>query len=133
LTIASSGSSTKSASSIKITCCSSLSGAGGAAPRTVHGSVSSSGSGRCRRGCARRLGCARGWRVWWRTGGISPRSRPRTGCRAHGAAGAGGLRRAGGCRGRAQDGVGMDETRFGRPQWLPDGVHHDGRVPGIYR
>ena len=24
--------------------------------------------------------------------------------------------------------LGMDETRFGRPRWLPDGVHADGRV-----
>jgi transposase len=24
--------------------------------------------------------------------------------------------------------VGMDETRFGRPRWLPDGQHDDGRV-----
>jgi transposase len=24
--------------------------------------------------------------------------------------------------------LGMDETRFGRPRWLPDGVHEDGRV-----
>jgi transposase len=24
--------------------------------------------------------------------------------------------------------LGMDETRFGRPRWLPDGVHDDGRV-----
>lgn len=24
--------------------------------------------------------------------------------------------------------LGMDETRFGRPRWLPDGVHVDGRV-----
>lgn len=23
---------------------------------------------------------------------------------------------------------GMDETRFGRPRWLPDGEHPDGRV-----
>jgi transposase len=22
----------------------------------------------------------------------------------------------------------MDETRFGRPRWLPDGVHADGRI-----
>jgi hypothetical protein len=24
--------------------------------------------------------------------------------------------------------LGMDETRFGRPRWLPDGVHADGRI-----
>jgi len=24
--------------------------------------------------------------------------------------------------------LGMDETRFGRPRWLPDGVHEDGRI-----
>jgi len=24
--------------------------------------------------------------------------------------------------------LGMDETRFGRPRWLPDGVHDDGRI-----
>jgi len=24
--------------------------------------------------------------------------------------------------------LGMDETRFGRPRWLPDGQHEDGRV-----
>jgi transposase len=24
--------------------------------------------------------------------------------------------------------LGMDETRFGRPRWLPDGVHPDGRI-----
>jgi hypothetical protein len=24
--------------------------------------------------------------------------------------------------------LGMDETRFGRPRWLPDGHHDDGRV-----
>ncbi len=24
--------------------------------------------------------------------------------------------------------LGMDETRFGRPPWLPDGVHDDGRI-----
>ncbi|MGH3470316.1 MAG: transposase family protein, partial [Thermocrispum sp.] len=24
--------------------------------------------------------------------------------------------------------LGMDETRFGRPRWLPEGVHDDGRV-----
>jgi hypothetical protein len=24
--------------------------------------------------------------------------------------------------------LGMDETRFGRPRWLPDGEHDDGRV-----
>ena len=24
--------------------------------------------------------------------------------------------------------LGMDETRFGRPRWLPDGVHSDGRA-----
>jgi len=26
--------------------------------------------------------------------------------------------------------LGMDETRFGRPRWLPDGVHDDGRIRG---
>jgi transposase len=24
--------------------------------------------------------------------------------------------------------LGMDETRFGRPRWMPDGVHPDGRI-----
>jgi len=24
--------------------------------------------------------------------------------------------------------LGMDETRFGRPRWLPEGVHDDGRI-----
>jgi transposase len=24
--------------------------------------------------------------------------------------------------------LGMDETRFGRPRWLPEGEHDDGRV-----
>jgi transposase len=24
--------------------------------------------------------------------------------------------------------LGMDETRFGRPRWLPDGLHDDGRI-----
>ena len=24
--------------------------------------------------------------------------------------------------------LGMDETRFGRPRWLPEGEHPDGRV-----
>lgn len=24
--------------------------------------------------------------------------------------------------------LGMDETRFGRPRWLPNGVHDDGRI-----
>ena len=24
--------------------------------------------------------------------------------------------------------LGMDETRFGRPRWLPDGTHADGRI-----
>ena len=24
--------------------------------------------------------------------------------------------------------LGMDETRFGRPRWLPDGAHADGRI-----
>jgi transposase len=27
--------------------------------------------------------------------------------------------------------LGMDETRFGRPRWLPDGVHDDGRIRWI--
>src|SRR5829696_8587375 len=26
--------------------------------------------------------------------------------------------------------LGMDETRFGRPRWLPDGHHDDGRFSG---
>jgi transposase len=29
--------------------------------------------------------------------------------------------------------LGMDETRFGRPRWLPDGVHDDGRSGGCAR
>jgi hypothetical protein len=27
--------------------------------------------------------------------------------------------------------LGMDETRFGRPRWVPDGVHADGRIRWI--
>jgi len=27
--------------------------------------------------------------------------------------------------------LGMDETRFGRPRWLPVGVHDDGRIRGV--
>jgi hypothetical protein len=27
--------------------------------------------------------------------------------------------------------LGMDETRFGRPRWLPDGTHDDGRIQWV--
>ena len=71
----------------------------------------------------------RRWRWRSRTGVTSPRSRRRTGCRG---------RR---CSARSWPGarsswsspqpvtvLGMDETRFGRPRWLPDGEHR--RRPG---
>jgi hypothetical protein len=80
------------------------------------------------RGCAPRPGCEPRWQWRSRTAGISLRRLPRTGVLADGGA------RAVVARGAVElaepkptSVLGMDETRFGRPRWLPDGEHPDGR------
>ena len=103
--------------------CSGASGAGGAARRTVRGRRSPSRSPRCRPGCAPRPGCGPRSRWRSRTAGISPRSPPRTGCRGRRCSARWSPAARSSCvEPEPARVLGMDETRFGRPRWLPDGV-----------
>ena len=92
--------------------CSGASGAGGAARTTVHSTRSPSGSGRCRRECAPRPGCEKALRGQWPT---VQRAQVDYAQREL-------------AEPQPTTVLGMDETRFGRPRWLPDGSGAQGLI-----